>query len=192
MQIELSDEAEFLQFFKEYSLTDGPLRADTLIIKKDPERRIQKNIGQIFRRFNVVEYKNPWESIAVRTYYQAVSYAAVFQSHTDRENAVLPEEITLTLVGNHYPRKLFRFLEDFYNARIEQSFSGIDYVEGAVFPTQVIVQKELPAEENVWLSRLRQDLKMEIDVAALAQAYRGKEENPLYSEAMDLIVNAKW
>lgn len=192
MQIELSDEAEFLQFFKEYSLTDGPLRADTLIIKKDPERRIQKNIGQIFRRFNVVEYKNPWESIAVRTYYQAVSYAAVFQSHTDRENAVLPEEITLTLVGNHYPRKLFRFLEDFYNARIEQSFSGIYYVEGAVFPTQVIVQKELPAEENVWLSRLRQDLKMEIDVAALAQAYRGKEENPLYSEAMDLIVNANW
>ena len=192
MQIELSDEAEFLQFFKEYSLTDGPLRADTLIIKKDPERHIQKNIGQIFRRFNVVEYKNPWESLTVRTYYQAVSYAAVFQSHTDRENAVLPEEITLTLVGNHYPRKLFRFLEDFYNARIEQSFSGIYYVEGAVFPTQVIVQKELPAEENVWLSRLRQDLKMEIDVAALAQAYRGKEENPLYSEAMDLIVNANW
>lgn len=192
MQIELSDEAEFLQFFKEYSLTDGPLRADTLIIKKDPERRIQKNIGQIFRRFNVVEYKNPWESLTVRTYYQAVSYAAVFQSHTDRENAVLPEEITLTLVGNHYPRKPFRFLEDFYNARIEQSFSGIYYVEGAVFPTQVIVQKELPAEENVWLSRLRQDLKMEIDVAALAQAYRGKEENPLYSEAMDLIVNANW
>lgn len=142
MQIELSDEAEFLQFFKEYSLTDGPLRADTLIIKKDPERRIQKNIGQIFRRFNVVEYKNPWESLTVRTYYQAVSYAAVFQFHTDRENAVLPEEITLTLVGNHYPRKLFRFLEDFYNARIEQSFSGIYYVEGAVFPTQVIVQKE--------------------------------------------------
>ena len=142
MQIELSDEAEFLQFFKEYSLTDGPLRADTLIIKKDPERHIHKNIGQIFRRFNVVEYKNPWESLTVRTYYQAVSYAAVFQSHTDRENAVLPEEITLTLVGNHYPRKLFRFLEDFYNARIEQSFSGIYYVEGAVFPTQVIVQKE--------------------------------------------------
>ena len=140
----------------------------------------------------MVEYKNPWESLAVRTYYQAVSYAAVFQSHTDRENAVLPEKITLTLVGNHYPRKLFRFLEDFYNARIEQSFSGIYYVEGAVFPTQVIVQKELPAEENVWLSRLRQDLEMEADVPALAMAYRGKEENPLYSEAMDLIVTANW
>ena len=55
LQIELSEEAEFLDFLKEYNLTDGPLRADTLIIKKEQDRRIQKNIGQIFRRFNIVE-----------------------------------------------------------------------------------------------------------------------------------------
>ena len=192
LQIELSEEAEFLEFLKEYNLTDGPLRADTLIIKKERDRCIQKNIGQIFRRFNIVEYKNPWESLTVRTYYQAVSYAAVFQSHTDRENAVLPEDITLTLVGNRYPRKLFHFLEKFYGARIEKAFPGIYYVEGAVFPTQIIIQKELTGEENIWLSRLRQDLEMEADVPALARAYLGKEENPLYSEAMDLIVNANW
>ena len=44
----------------------------------------------------------------------------------------------------------------------------------------------------MWLSRLRQDLEMEEDVPVLAMAYRGKEENPLYSEAMDLIVTANW
>ena len=44
----------------------------------------------------------------------------------------------------------------------------------------------------MWLSRLRQDLEMEEDVPALARAYQGKEENPLYSEAMDLIVTANW
>ena len=192
LQIELSGEAEFLQFFKEYNLTDGPLRADTLIIKKEPDKSIQKNIGRIFRKFNIVEYKNPWESLNVRTYYQAVSYASVLQSHTDRENAVRPDEITLTLVGNHYPRKLFRFLKEFYGARIEKAFPGIYYVDRAVFPTQVIIQKELLGDENIWLSRLRQDLEMEADVPALARAYRGKEENPLYSEAMDLIVNANW
>ena len=192
LQIELSGEAEYLQFLKEYNLTDGPLRADTLIIKKEPGYRVQKNIGRIFRRFNIVEYKNPWESLTVRTYYQAVSYASVLQSRTEREDAVLPEEITLTLVGNHYPRKLFHFLKKFYGARVEQAFPGIYYVEGAVFPTQVIIQRELPGEENVWLSRLRQDLEMEEDVPALAMAYRGKEENPLYSEAMDLIVTANW
>ena len=137
LQIELSGEAEFLQFFKEYNLTDGPLRADTLIIKKEPDKSIQKNIGRIF-----------W--------------------------------------------KLFRFLKEFYGARIEKAFPGIYYVDRAVFPTQVIIQKELSGDENIWLSRLRQDLEMEADVPALARAYRGKEENPLYSEAMDLIVNANW
>ena len=110
---------EYLQFLKEYNLTDGPLRADTLIIKKEPGYHVQKNIGRIFRRFNIVEYKNPWESLTVRTYYQAVSYASVLQSRTEREDAVLPEDITLTLVGNHYPRKLFRFLKKFYGARVE-------------------------------------------------------------------------
>ena len=39
-----------------------------------------------------MEYKNPWESLTVRTYYQAVSYASVLQSRTEREDAVLPED----------------------------------------------------------------------------------------------------
>ena len=192
LQIEFSEEAEFLQFLKEYNLTDGPLRTDTLIIKKEPGRRIQKKIGRLFRRFNIVEYKNPQESLTVRTFYQAVGYASILQSHTEQEDAIPPEEITLTLVGNHYPRKLFHFLEKFYGAQIEAAFQGIYYVKGAVFPAQIIIQKELPREENIWLSRLRQDLEMEADVPALARAYLGKEENPLYSEAMDLIVNANW
>ena len=192
LQIEFSEEAEFLQFLKEYNLTDGPLRTDTLIIKKEPGRRIQKKIGRLFRRFNIVEYKNPQESLTVRTFYQAVGYASILQSHTEQEDAIPPEEITLTLVGNHYPRKLFHFLEKFYGAQIEAAFLGIYYVKGAVFPAQIIIQKELPREENIWLSRLRQDLEMEADVPALARAYLGKEENPLYSEAMDLIVNANW
>ena len=192
LQIEFSEEAEFLQFLKEYNLTDGPLRTDTLIIKKEPGRRIQKKIGRLFRRFNIVEYKNPQESLTVRTFYQAVGYASILQSHTEQEDAIPPEEITLTLVGNHYPRKLFHFLEKFYGAQIEAAFQGIYYVKGAVFPAQIIIQKELPRGEHIWLSRLRQDLEMEADVPALARAYLGKEENPLYSEAMDLIVNANW
>ena len=137
-------------------------------------------------------YKNSQESLTVRTFYQAVGYASILQSHTEQEDAIPPEEITLTLVGNHYPRKLFHFLEKFYGAQIEAAFQGIYYVKGAVFPAQIIIQKELPREENIWLSRLRQDLEMEADVPALARAYLGKEENPLYSEAMDLIVNANW
>ena len=192
MQIELQEDAGRLEFKAEHTLGSEPVRVDLLIIKKTDDRPLKKRIGKIFRTHNIVEYKNPQESLTVRTFYQAVGYASILQSHTEQEDAIPPEEITLTLVGNHYPRKLFHFLEKFYGAQIEAAFQGIYYVKGAVFPAQIIIQKELPREENIWLSRLRQDLEMEADVPALARAYLGKEENPLYSEAMDLIVNANW
>ena len=68
LQIKLSGEAEYLQFLKEYNLTDGPLRADTLIINKAPGYRLQKNLRRIFRRFNIVAYNTTWLSLTVRTY----------------------------------------------------------------------------------------------------------------------------
>ena len=48
----------------------------------------------------------------------------------------------------------------------------------------------LPKKENVWLSRLRPGLDVEEDIAVLAQAYQGRDENPLYSAVMELIVRA--
>ena len=48
----------------------------------------------------------------------------------------------------------------------------------------------LPKKENVWLSKLRPGLDVEEDIAVLAQAYQGRDENPLYSAVMELIVRA--
>ena len=94
-----------MQFFKEYNLTDSPLRIDTLVIKKDQGVQIRKKIGRIFRRYNIVEYKGPDDSLSVNTFFNANGYAAILQSGTKREQEIPPDEITITLVGNHYPRK---------------------------------------------------------------------------------------
>jgi len=192
LQIEFSGEAQYLQFFKEYNLTDSPLRIDTLVIKKDQGVEIQKKIGRIFRWYNIVEYKGPEDSLSVNTFFKANGYAAILQSGTKREQEIPPDEITITLVGNHYPRKLMEFLKSRYPVRITNMDSGIYYVEGLLFPLQILVQKELDSQENLWLSRLRQDLNREQDVEVLSRAYMGKEDNPLYSAAMDLIVRANW
>ena len=192
LQIEFSGEAQYLQFFKEYNLTDSPLRIDTLVIKKAPAVQIQKKIGRIFRRYNIVEYKGPEDSLSVNTFFKANGYAAILQSGTKREQEIPPDEITITLVGNHYPRKLMAFLKSRYQVRITNMDSGIYYVEGLLFPLQILVQKELDSQDNLWLSRLRQNLNREHDVEVLSRAYMGKENNPLYSAAMDLIVRANW
>jgi hypothetical protein len=36
-----------------------PLRIDVLVIKKRPEVVVKKQIAEIFRQENIVEYKNP-------------------------------------------------------------------------------------------------------------------------------------
>ncbi|HJC06495.1 MAG TPA: hypothetical protein H9704_10140, partial [Candidatus Enterocloster excrementipullorum] len=43
------------------------------------------------------------------------------------------EEITITLVGNHYPRKLIAFLKTRYGVRVENPYPGIFYIEGLLF-----------------------------------------------------------
>ena len=59
LQIEFGEEAQYLQFLKEYNLTEKPLQMDTLIIKAVSGRKIRKKIGAFFRQYNIVEYKAP-------------------------------------------------------------------------------------------------------------------------------------
>ena len=137
LQIEFAEEAKYLQFLKEYNLTDSPLRIDTLIIKVDAGVKIQKKIGRIFRGYNIIEYKGPKDSHTVNSFFKVISYAGLLQSGTRREREIPPEEITITLVGNHYPRKLIKFLKTQYKAQVENPYPGVFYINGLLFPVQV-------------------------------------------------------
>ena len=56
VQVELRKESEKLSFQSEYQLSKKPMEIDVLIIKKKTEEPIEKNIGRIFRKYNIVEY----------------------------------------------------------------------------------------------------------------------------------------
>lgn len=55
---------------------------------------------------------------------------------------------------------------------------------------QIVVAKDLPGAENIWLSRLRGGLKLREDIEPLAAACAGKTNHPLYEAVMDRIVRA--
>ena len=74
MQIELEEEAGNLIFEPEYLLSKKPLQMDILIIKKNRNIAIKKNIGQIFRRYNVIEYKSPDDNLSVDDFYKVYGY----------------------------------------------------------------------------------------------------------------------
>ena len=135
LQIELEDDREFLEFHEEYNLNKKPLQLDTLVISMKSGCSIRKTIGRIFRKYNVVEYKNPWDYIDVNDFYKVTGYACLYQSNTEKV-------------------------------------------------------REIPSEEYIWLSRLRDNLTIDKDIGTLSKAYKGKDKDPLYSAVMEFIVRA--
>lgn len=63
IQIELKEDADNLVFESEHQLSKKPMQIDVLIIKKEKDRPVKKNIGRIFRKYNIVEYKSPGHSL---------------------------------------------------------------------------------------------------------------------------------
>ena len=78
IQHELVEYRECLTFESEHQLTTEPLRIDVLIIKKEKDVVIKKNIAQIFKQFNIVEYKSPDDSATVEAYHKTQCYARLY------------------------------------------------------------------------------------------------------------------
>ena len=110
LRIELEKELDRLEIEDEVQLTKKPLQMDVLLIKKDGEKPIEKNIGRIFRKHNIIEYKSPGDSLSVNDFYKVYGYACIYQSDTDRVMEIRPQELTLTFVCSRFPRKLLQHL----------------------------------------------------------------------------------
>jgi len=72
---ELEDSKDALTFETEHQLTTEPLRIDVLIIKKKRNVVIKKNIAQIFRANNVIEYKSPSDRVTIEDYHKVQCYS---------------------------------------------------------------------------------------------------------------------
>jgi hypothetical protein len=154
MRLELEPYRNRLEFLEEYQLTSEPLRVDLLIIKKPKDLVIDKNIGAIFRGFNLIEYKSPGDYISVHDYYKVYAYAYLCLSH----QKLLTDDLTVTFVTNKTPRVLTEHLKG-RGLKIEKKGAGIYTVTGETLPVQIIETRELPAGENGWLRDLGRGLK---------------------------------
>jgi hypothetical protein len=190
IQIEFAEEAEKLQFENEHQLSKKPMGIDVLIIKKQNEDKIEKNIGRIFRKYNIIEYKSPEDYLSVDDFYKVLGYACFYKSDTESENLIKLEEITISYVCESCPRKLIKHLEDDLKYEIVKEDKGIYYIVGSIFPIQLIITSELSGETNFWMRKLTNNLKEENDVVELATEYEKNRNNVLYKAMMDVIVRA--
>lgn len=109
---------------------------------------------------------------------------------TKTVDSVHIEEVTITFICESYPEKMMRHLKDERKFLIKNIEAGIYYVLGDIIPIQLIVQKELSPQHNLWLRSLTDKLENQEDTRRLVEAYKGKGRNPLYEAVMDIVVRA--
>ena len=154
MNLELAKNRDDLIFVKEYNLNTKPLEIDLLVIKKDTDASIENEIGEIFKGHNILEYKSPQDHLDIDTFYKVGAYASLYKSYGETVDSIKADDITVSLVRDAKPVELFRYFEK-HQYTITTPYRGVYYIEGMVlFPTQIIVTKELERDTHIWLKVL--------------------------------------
>jgi hypothetical protein len=186
MRLELAEYLDLLEFMYEHQLTTEPLRIDLLIIKKLKGMIIDKDIARIFRAYNIVEYKSPDDYLSVKDFLKVYAYANLYAAITPKVDL---SDITLTFIESRHPRKLLRYLSKVRGYTVKETSPGIYQVSGDYVPIQVIESKRLPANKNLWLKSLTNDLETRDRDAILKESWkrRHKENIDAY---LDVIFRA--
>lgn len=175
VNLELSANRGDLVYEREYNLNTKPLEIDLLIIKKDKAVQLENEIGKLFQGHNILEYKSPDDSMDIDTFYKSEAYACLYKAYGETVDLRQAEDITVTIVRERKPEGLFRYFST-HGIRVEKPYKGIYYVLGAVlFPTQIIVTKELGEKDHIWLKSLSNKLEKQ-EIRELLECVEGLAE----------------
>ena len=151
----LIDYSDVLEYRLEHPLNEKPLRIDFLVVKKQPETVIKKQIAEIFRLENIVEYKSPTDYLSVNEFHKALARTHLYKALSPNLDIT---DMTLSFVCSTNPRELFRRLRNTPGCEVEEKHPGIFAVTGAMLPIQIIDIRKLSDEENIWLQNLSRNM----------------------------------
>ena len=192
LQIEFGDEAKYLEFDPEHLISKKPMQIDVLV-KNEKHVKLRKNIGRIFRQYNIIEYKSPEDDLDIDDFYKTYAYACLYKSDTETVDMIPADELTITFVCYHYPRNMLRKLEQDRKMAVEQEDSGIYYLIGDAIPIQLVIVPKLSKEYNYWLNNLRNDLKAGSEIKKITESGLKSIDNTTitHSSVGDFTYNPK-
>ncbi len=191
LQIEFGDEAKYLEFDPEHLISKKPMQIDVLV-KNEKHVKLKKNIGRIFRQYNIIEYKSPEDDLDIDDFYKTYAYACLYKSDTETVDLIPADELTITFVCYHYTRNMIRKLEQDRKFSVEQQDSGIYYLIGDAIPIQLVIVPKLSKEHNYWLNNLRNDLKAGSEIKNFIESYSKNKNSKLYQALADAVMRANW
>lgn len=161
MNLELAQNRDDLIFEKEYNLNTKPLEIDLLVVKKNASVSISNEIGKLFRGHNIMEYKSPEDHLDIDDFYKTGAYASLYKSYGKTVNEIKADDVTVSIMREARPDGLFQYLKE-HGYLMSNPYKGIYYIEEKVlFPTQIVVTRELDEGNHIWLKALSERLEKE-------------------------------
>lgn len=181
MRLELRENREDLDFEAEKVLNVKPIQLDMLVIRRLQEIVVRNEIGAIFNKYNIFEYKSPEDELGISEYYKTLAYACLYKADWSKKE---PKEndITISLVREGKPKNLIQWFYD-TGCQVKEIYRGIYYVIGEkiVFPTQIIVTSLFDDDSHQWLRSLTSKMDKEtgenLIVSATGLTNREDREN---------------
>ena len=189
IQIEFGKEAKYLTFESEHLLGSKPMQID-VIVKNEENRTLKKNIGRIFRRYNIIEYKGPGDYLSIDDFYKVYGYACFYKSDTRITDTIKIQDLTITLVSQCYPRKLIAHLRRKRGYEVKRIEPGIYRVKGDMVPIQILVSRRMSPEKNLWLRNLTDHIQSTEEAKRLLEEYKKHKTDKLYESVVNIIMNA--
>lgn len=189
IQIEFGKEAKYLTFESEHLLGSKPMQID-VIVKKEENRTLKKNIGRIFRRYNIIEYKGPGDYLSIDDFYKVYGYACFYKSDTRSADSIKIQDLTITLASQGYPGKLINHLRQKRGYEVRCIEPGIYQVRGDIIPIQILVTRRMSPEKNLWLRNLTDHIQSTEEAKKLLEEYKKHKTDKLYESIVNIIMHA--
>ncbi|MBE5870602.1 MAG: hypothetical protein E7294_05020 [Lachnospiraceae bacterium] len=109
--IDLHKYGSRVSLVREQVLGAEPPRVDYLIVTEDESVTFEKEIFRMFRKFNVIEYKNPEDALNERVIRKICGYANFYIGIAEHEGDVPAKQVTISIFRAKKNRELFRRLE---------------------------------------------------------------------------------
>ena len=187
MHLELKENKGELEFIEELILNTLPLRVDMLVVKKKASCDIQNEIGQVFRKYNLLEYKSPKDALNYDVFLKGIAYVYLYKS----KERISLDEITLSFIRERKPIKLFEKLEN-EGFLIEEKWEGIYYITMEDYiHIQVVVTKELDRENHIWLNSLSANMSKDYieELITTTQALENNDEKDYADSLWEVVAS---
>nr|MCR5767142.1 hypothetical protein [Lachnospiraceae bacterium] len=170
----------------EQELGIDPPRTDYLILDDRKRMMHGKSIFSIFRGHNIVEYKNPNDSLNERVISKAIGYAGMYIGTARYEHERQRDDVSISIFRSEKNQELFRKMQR-NGTLIQTDIPGIYHVVRLTdLPFQIVITSELEGDEYAAYRALSYKAS-ERDVELVAEQ-RKRETNPELDEMFEKLM----